>query len=808
MDIPPSPKKSGAVMKRWAQSPFLLLLLGGGGAAYHYLTMRQQLTEGIYARRQAIAQLSAQVVNEKLDALVDLGVSFASRPRIIQSIEEGKWEEGIGRLEAIPKKFPEINRLFLTDPSGTVKADTLASSELLEKSRAYQDWYQGVSRRWEPYVSEVYQRITKPRYNVVAIAVPIRAQAGPVIGILVLQIRLETAFRWMREIQLDPAASPYFLDQKGQLLAHPKISPEKEIAALGGFPLIQKLLRGERGVEIVPDPISQETELAAFAPVQDYGWGVVIGEPARIAFAARDRYLNAILLIYGGMLVLGGLLIRAFFRSLAERQQLKDAQRVRLIVEAAPNGMLMVDREGKITLVNSQTEKLFGYAREELLGRKIEMLFPVRFRTKEDPTYSSDFFLKPKTQPLGTGLDLFGLRKDRSEVPIEIGLNPIETTEGLFTLASIIDITERKRAEASFRRLASVVTDSNDAITVQDFEGKISAWNRGAERMYGYTESEARAMNIQETIPSAKRQEALKFMKRVLEEEEEVPSLETQRVTKDGRTLDVWLTVTRLVDEAGKPVGIATTERDITERKKAEAEIVAKNKELEILLSVTSHDLGEPLRSIENFSQMVLDEHGGRLDEESQDLLRRVVKGGARMRLLLNGILTFSQVRRITPPTEEVQGEVIVREALNGLAARIQETKAKVQVAQDLPRLCADQTWATQAVYNLVSNALKFTKPGEPPEVEIATYQPAQGDPDSEGFVVRDRGPGVAPEHAERIFELFQRAVGREVEGTGAGLAIVRTVADRHGGTTWVRPREGGGSEFIITFGKRTRGGG
>jgi signal transduction histidine kinase len=104
-------------------------------------------------------------------------------------------------------------------------------------------------------------------------------------------------------------------------------------------------------------------------------------------------------------------------------------------------------------------------------------------------------------------------------------------------------------------------------------------------------------------------------------------------------------------------------------------------------------------------------------------------------------------------------------------------------------------------VYNLVANALKFTRPNEPPEIEIAPYHANGTAPAEVGLVVRDRGSGVAPEHAERIFQLFQRAVGREVEGTGAGLAIVRQVAERHGGRAWVQPREGGGAEFILTFG-------
>jgi len=356
--------------------------------------------------------------------------------------------------------------------------------------------------------------------------------------------------------------------------------------------------------------------------------------------------------------------------------------------------------------------------------------------------------------------------------------------------------------EERLRRLATVVLDSNDAVLVYNLQGRLQTWNRGAQLMYGYSEAEALKMNISATIPEGKRAESQAFMAR-LRKGAQVASLETQRLTKDRRLLDVWLVVTVLMDDRGAPVAVASTERDITERKRAEAEIAVKNKELETLLYVTAHDLSEPLRAIENFSQMVLDEHGGRLDEEGQDLLRRVVKGGARMHLLLNDILTLSRVRKITPPAGEVEGEVIVREALDELETRIRDTKATVQVAQDLPRLRTDRTWATQVLYNLVSNALKFTKPGESPEVEIAAYRSGPGEAGGEGFVVRDRGPGVAPEHAERIFELFQRAVGHEVEGTGAGLAIVRAVAERHGGKAWVRPREGGGSEFIMTFGTK-----
>jgi signal transduction histidine kinase len=244
----------------------------------------------------------------------------------------------------------------------------------------------------------------------------------------------------------------------------------------------------------------------------------------------------------------------------------------------------------------------------------------------------------------------------------------------------------------------------------------------------------------------------------------------------------------------------AGLEREITERGRARAEIAAKNRDLETLLYVTSHDLREPLRAIESFSRMVNDRYRDRLDEKGQDFLRRVILGAQRLNHLLDDILTLSRSQRMGVPTEEVAGETIVIEALKRLEGKINATSAQIHVAKDFHGLRVDKTWATQAVYNLIVNALKFTRNGEAPDVEIAPYQPQGPGSAVVGIAVRDRGPGVAPEHGERIFQLFQRAVGREVEGTGAGLAIVRQIAERHGGSAWVEPREGGGSEFVITF--------
>jgi PAS domain S-box-containing protein len=267
------------------------------------------------------------------------------------------------------------------------------------------------------------------------------------------------------------------------------------------------------------------------------------------------------------------------------------------------------------------------------------------------------------------------------------------------------------------------------------------------------------------------------------------------------RVIGIASDITRRKEMEAAAASNQELQREIAERKAVEGAVRRKNRDLETLLYVTSHDLREPLRAIQSFSRLLHERYREVIDEKGLDFLQRVVRGAERMDRLLLDILTLSRVQRMELGVEEVCGQVIVAEALRRLQAQIQEKGARIQVADDLPRLRLNQTWATQGVYNLVANALKFTNPGQPPDIEIGAYRPADGQGGGAGFVVRDRGPGIASQHTQRVFELFQRAVGREIEGTGAGLAIVQQVAERHGGRAWVEPREGGGSEFIITFG-------
>ena len=195
---------------------------------------------------------------------------------------------------------------------------------------------------------------------------------------------------------------------------------------------------------------------------------------------------------------------------------------------------------------------------------------------------------------------------------------------------------------------------------------------------------------------------------------------------------------------------------------------------------------------------MLSNQYADHLDERGQDFLGFILKGSQRMGQLLDDIAEHARARKMDVPTALVDCEAIINSALKKLETKIAETGARIEIKRPLPHFYLDKMWAEQAIYNLILNALKYTREGEKPEVEIASYN-VEG---SLGIAIRDRGPGIAAEHHDRIFKLFQRLVGREVEGTGAGLAIVSEVAKRHGGRAWVQGRQGGGSEFIITFAK------
>ena len=225
------------------------------------------------------------------------------------------------------------------------------------------------------------------------------------------------------------------------------------------------------------------------------------------------------------------------------------------------------------------------------------------------------------------------------------------------------------------------------------------------------------------------------------------------------------------------------------------------NRDRELLLQVTSQDLKQPLHIIRAQSRQALQQLDPLTDSVASSYLERVVRAADRMDNLLNDVVKLAEVQQLDSAPSITDLDETVAIVLERLEAQIEASQAQIIVSEDLPKLYVDTLWASEAIYNLVSNALKYCQPDAPPDIEIQRHEDDSG----LGVAILDRGPGVAAEYRERIFELFKRTVNREVAGTGAGLAIVRQIANRHGGRTWVEPRQGGGSIFYLTFGQAAR---
>ena len=299
-------------------SPVLLIATIDYNHTYH------GLTEAALSRRNSIATLVSKILEQQFTRLVDLGISLATRVRFRQLVGEGKWDEAIAILKDVGKDFPSIDRVFLADPAGTLKADMPVLANVRGKNFAERDWYRGVSRNWKPYVSNVYQRAAEPRHNVVAAAIPVRGDDDQIAGILVLQVQLNALLGWSKSIDMGPSGFAYIVDRKGQLATHPKLPSAGNILDYSSVPVVQKLLRNESGIEMLVDPLEKDERVAAYAPITGLGWGVIATEPAQNVFAAREEDLNHLVTRYGLVFLLSCILAYVIVRTVNGLKQAEE----------------------------------------------------------------------------------------------------------------------------------------------------------------------------------------------------------------------------------------------------------------------------------------------------------------------------------------------------------------------------------------------------------------------------------------------------------------------------------------------------
>jgi two-component system CheB/CheR fusion protein len=387
----------------------------------------------------------------------------------------------------------------------------------------------------------------------------------------------------------------------------------------------------------------------------------------------------------------------------------------------------------------------------------------------------------------------------RSVQPYESTGNRVDGIVVTFT-----DITSLKQAEEGVRRLATVMQDSNDGITVHDLGGHILDWNRAAERMYGYTAAEARALGVASVIPESRREE-YEFAVARAARGEPLASIETQRLTKDGRMLDVWLTISVLRDEHGRPYAMATTERDITERLRSEQQLryramllqEADRRRTEFL-AMLAHELRNPLAPVRNALHLIRHEKASAAQIKwSTDVMDRQTQ---HLQRLIDDLLDVSRITsgKVRLQRETVDTRSIVRNAIEATAPLVEAraNRLSIKLPDKALWIFGDAARLQQVIGNLLTNACKYSD--KESEILVEAFQ------DRDDVVIRvvDNGIGIAPKLLPQIFELFiqgDQSIDRAQGGLGIGLTLVRQLVEMHNGQVEARSEGvGKGSEFIV----------
>lgn len=467
-------------------------------------------------------------------------------------------------------------------------------------------------------------------------------------------------------------------------------------------------------------------------------------------------------------------------------------EQLRVTLSSIGDAVIVTDENGNLTFLNPVAERLTGWPIHEAAGKRLQDVFRIinedSRQTVENPVEA--VFREKRIVGLANHTAL--VTKDGREIPIEDSAAPIAAQDGKISGAILVfrDVTEQRRSMEARNRLAAIVESSDDAIIGNSLDGIITSWNRGAQRLYGYTADEIVGKPLSLLVPPDHPDEVPTMMEQV-GHGEYIEHFETVRVRKDGTHLDVSLSISPIRDSEGKIIGASKIARDITARKQEDRR---KNE----FLALLAHELRNPLAPLRNGLQIMrLSSDDRNAVQAARNMMERQLEHLVR---LVDDLLDVSRISRgkLELRKERLSLASVVENALEvcGPLAREHDQELVVTLPDEPLYVDADKTRLVQAHCNLLSNSVKYSERGG------QIWLSVERDEDQAVIRVKDNGIGIPPENLPTIFELFtqvDRSLEKSQGGLGVGLTIVKRLVEMHGGSVEAFSEGAGqGSEFIV----------